>query len=122
MESIWISSCSHFDISPEVSEKWLKRILEKYSDPCRFYHNESEMFLKKLEFLTNSSKSIIFASIFQYFEFDLNSSCVEINCNAFKEFFLEAGLKDVSFINIFNCIHLLKKTRIHFRKTSRKWS
>lgn len=110
MESIWISSCNHFEISPEVSEKWLKKILVKYSEPCRFYHNESEMFLKKLEFLTNSSKSIIFASIFQYFEFDLNLSCVEINCNSFKEFYLEAGLNDVSFYCYFNLkLNLLKR-------------
>lgn len=100
MENIWISSCNDFEINPEVAEKWLKKILQKYSESGRFYHNESVMFLKKLEFLQNSSKSIIFASIFQYFEFDLNQSCVELNCNVFKEFFLEAGLKDVSFLSL----------------------
>lgn len=96
MDTLFKSACNDYKVPPTVIDKWLDKLKEKYGESHRYYHNEENMFSRKIHFLQNSSNYVIFATIFQYYEFDSKKNCVEKNCDAFKEFIQDAGINDVS--------------------------
>lgn len=101
MDALWRVICEKQNIPKAITESWLDKIHKKYSDSNRFYHNEVCMINKKLSFIENSSDFIVFATIFQYYEFDSKRNCTEQNCNVFRDFYKESGVDNVStFINM----------------------
>lgn len=95
-EAVWNRVCEGAGVSSAVAERWLLQIREKYSGPTRFYHN-LELLDKKAEFLGDDQPNhLVFAVVFQYFEFDARTNCTETNCKAFRQFCDEAALGDVS--------------------------
>ncbi|XP_070510088.1 uncharacterized protein [Chironomus tepperi] len=89
-------------ISDEVLSEWQKKIEEQYSN--RHYHNLN-MIEKKMEVIREFtddetlSCALIFASIFQYYHFDGKEDKVQDNCDEFKLFVEQAGIKDTALIN-----------------------
>lgn len=75
--------------------------MEKYSQENRFYHNV-EMLDKKMELIEELSasneglrNSLALASVFQYFHFDGKTDHKDENCDEFRLFVDQAGIKDV---------------------------
>jgi hypothetical protein len=97
MYKIWTNSCETHNVQPDVMKSWWDKIDKKYSEPHRFYHNQA-MLAQKADLLNsvNVDSSIVFATIFQYFEFDVKVNSVDANCLAFREFLIDAGIEDVS--------------------------
>jgi predicted metal-dependent HD superfamily phosphohydrolase len=97
MYPIWTRTCEAHNVQPAVAKSWWDKIDKKYSEPHRFYHNQG-MLAQKAELLNSVvvDSSIVFATIFQYFEFDVKVNSVEANCLAFREFLCDAGIEDVS--------------------------
>jgi hypothetical protein len=95
MNTVWQEACNKYNVKPAIATGWWNKIDKKYSEEHRFYHNQSQMLVEKAEFLhSDVSSTIVFATIFQYFEFDVKKNCIEANCKAFKEFIIEAELVD----------------------------
>lgn len=115
-EIFWLKSCANQRIPSEYAEKWLKSIQTKYNtESSRIYHN-SNVLIKKCDFLDSlcASNSIakfddylIFAIAFQYYHFDLKTDYVDRNCIAFREMCDDASVSDVSWIVIVITLWLL---------------
>lgn len=102
-EQIWFQSCENQQISHDIANKWLKSIQTKYNtESHRIYHNFNVLvkkldFLKSIESLVDYSDFLIFAIVFQYYNFDVqNSDSREKNQIAFREFCDEACNTNVS--------------------------
>lgn len=96
------SVCKSLNISENIANEWKSKVEAQYLDENRFYHNIS-MLDKKMELIGDIESeslrdSLILASIFQYFHFDAKRDHGEENCNEFRLFADEAGVKDVSTI------------------------
>lgn len=106
-DQFWFQSCENQNISHDSAAKWLNSIQTKYNtESHRIYHNLNVL-TKKFDFLNsigssvNYSDSLIFAIVFQYYNFDLKSSdCSEQNCTAFREFCCDAHFDNVSSSNV----------------------
>lgn len=87
-------------ISDEVLSEWQTKIENQYVN--RHYHNLN-MIEKKMEVIReftddeSLSCALILASIFQYYHFDGKEDKIQDNCDEFKLFVEQAGIKDVSF-------------------------
>lgn len=98
----WTKACVHCKIPHDIAERWLNVIRTKYNtESHRFYHNSNILnekckFLLSLDSSVQFSDYLIFALAFQYYHFDLKSDCCELNCTAFRQFFEETGIDDVS--------------------------
>jgi predicted metal-dependent HD superfamily phosphohydrolase len=80
------------------SHDWIFKVEAQYSETNRYYHN-LQMLDKKMELIEElcvKSNAIILASIFQYFHFDAKRDKREENCDEFKLFVDQVGIKDVS--------------------------
>lgn len=106
---LWSKSCENYAVSKDVAAHWHRLIQTKYStEPNRFQHN-FHLLEKKCQFLFDLRETITFADYivftlaFQYYHFDSNALCCEMNCSAFREFYGEAGINDVSklFLSIY---------------------
>lgn len=94
-ETIWSSTCKSVNIPETISNKWLDLLKTQYSEEHRNYYKWN-VFEIKINFMKNISNHIIFAVFFQYYECNVKEDCLENNCNAFKEFYSESGIDDVS--------------------------
>ena len=101
MELAFKNVCS--DVVPEaVRSEWMQNIREKYSEPHRFYHNQN-MLESKLELIDELAKneddkrSMILATFFQYYHYNVKKDYRQKNVAAFRLFIEQSGLKDVSF-------------------------
>lgn len=110
-EKLWFQSCVYEKILMETANAWFKRIQTKYStESHRFYHNLN-VINKKCDFLLSLrsdvqySDYLVFAIVFQYFNFDLTTDCTESNITAFRDFYNSTGIDNVS------CVHLCFKLR-----------
>lgn len=87
------------EIPDDVINDWKEKIEKQYQD--RHYHNLN-MIEKKMEVIREFtddevlSCALILASIFQYYHFDAKDDIVSDNCEEFKMFVEQAGIKDVS--------------------------
>lgn len=102
LKSVTLSVCNSLNISEKIASEWISRIMEKYSDENRFYHNV-EMLEKKMELIEELSvsnealrNSLALGSVFQYFHFDGKRDHKQENCDEFGLFAEQAGIKDVS--------------------------
>lgn len=101
-EKRWIESCQNQKIPPNIANKWLQTIQTKYNtESHRIYHNftvlsNKSKCLHSIAAIANVSDYLIFALAFQYYHFDLKINCTEQNCQAFREFYNESGVDNVS--------------------------
>lgn len=95
------SICDSLKISPQTSSDWMAKIREQYSGEKRHFHNV-QLLEKKLELIEEVAgdepfkKSLVLATLFQYFHYDVKRDLKQENCNEFKLFVDESGIKDVS--------------------------
>lgn len=102
LKSVCFSVCNSLNISESTASEWITRIMAQFSEENRFYHNV-EMLEKKMELIEELSvsnealrNSLALASVFQYFHFDGKRDHKEENCDEFRLFVDQAGIKDVS--------------------------
>lgn len=102
LEKLWFQSCENQKIPTEIAKTWLTQIQTKYTtETHRFYHNLNVL-NKKCDFLLSIGSAVefsdylVFAIIFQYYNFDLKTDCIEINCTTFREFLNAADTDNVS--------------------------
>lgn len=99
LKSVTLSVCNSLNISEQIASEWITRIMSNYQN--RYYFNV-EMLEKKMELIEELSSneavrnSLALASVFQYFHFDGKSDHKEENCDEFRLFVDQAGIKDVS--------------------------
>lgn len=104
---LWNRTCANRNIPNSIADHWLNKILQKYDTEIqRSYHN-SQILRTKCELIQelhalNHIKSIdclVFAIFFQYYEFDVKSNCSDKNGDAFRQFYNQTNVDDVSTIN-----------------------
>lgn len=91
------SVCKSLGVSENVSSNWISRLTVQYKEANRYYHN-LQMLDKKMELIRElgvESHSLVLACIFQYSIFDAKRDRRDENCDEFKLFVDEAGIKDV---------------------------
>lgn len=96
---LWSRACHECSIDDAIASRWLKNILDKYdSEAERIHHNSKILQIKSDQIieLNSFSSALIFAIFFQYYHFNVNSDCGELNRNAFRLFCTEANWKNVS--------------------------
>lgn len=100
---IWSKACNHYDIPEDTIRSWYERIRNKLNEDTtkRVYHNWSCMLAPKRPELENAKPYIVFAAFFQYYEFDLERSCVSDNCKIFQQFCEDGMIEDVSILKRF---------------------
>jgi predicted metal-dependent HD superfamily phosphohydrolase len=97
LNSVWIA----FSVPSETSSRWMADIKRQYSEEKRYFHNV-QMLEKKLqlieEFAGDESfrNALILATLFQYFHYDVKCDQKKENCESFKVFVDQTGIKDVS--------------------------
>ena len=100
MENLWHTICKKYNIPTDIISLWYQKLINNYSDSKRYYHNDNKLMSKKIILMNNFKNKIndfiIFAIIFQYYEFDVQHNCSEKNCNAFVQFLADSGINDVS--------------------------
>ncbi|KAJ9601537.1 hypothetical protein L9F63_000280 [Diploptera punctata] len=86
------------DFSKSVADEWWTKILKKYSEDGRNYHNIQHL-EEKLEHLNSVKQvlknpdAVVLAIIFHYYEYDPKAvDCVEKNCEHFNKFADESGI------------------------------
>lgn len=112
LEKLWYQSCENQKIPSETAKTWLSKIQTKYNtESHRIYHNLNVL-NKKCDFLLSLGSSVqfsdylIFAIVFQYYQFEMNTDCCALNCTAFHEFYNASGVDNVSCLtNRFNRIY-----------------
>lgn len=102
LEKLWFKSCENQKIPLESAELWLNKIQTKYNTEAhRIYHNLN-ILNKKCDFLLSFGSSVefsdylVFAIVFQYYNFDLKTDSLELNCTAFRDFCNKSGVDNVS--------------------------
>lgn len=99
---LWSRSCENYAVSKDVAMHWHHLIETKYSTESNRYQHNFHLLEKKCKFLYELRETITFADYivftlaFQYYHFDSNALCCDMNCSAFREFYGEAGINDVS--------------------------
>lgn len=94
------SVCNKLNISENITNEWKSKIESQYLKENRYYHNIA-MLNKKVELIEDQIKneslrqSLIFASIFQYYHFDAKRDRRDENCDEFRLFVEETGIKEV---------------------------
>lgn len=89
------------EVPSEVSDQWLENIRKQYSEEKRYFHNV-QMLENKLELIEEVAKDVpfknvlILATYFQYFHYDVKRDLKKENCDEFRKFIDQAGIKDVS--------------------------
>lgn len=93
--------CESLKVPSETSSLWLDNIREQYSGEKRYFHNV-QMLEKKFELIEEVAQgepfknALILATYFQYFHYDVKRDLKRENCDEFKLFIDQAGIKDVS--------------------------
>lgn len=101
---LWNRMCEKRKISPSIAHHWLNRILQKYDTESHRSYHTSQILRTKCELIheldalnqIKSIDSLAFAIFFQYYEFDVKSNCSDKNGDAFRQFYTEANVDDVS--------------------------
>lgn len=95
----WARACAVFGIPSDVATKWFNTLQKSYSPSgSRFYHNWNMLTFKVnlVGTVDPFPSRLIFAVFFQYFEYDVRQDSSEMNSGAFKRFYVEAGIDNVS--------------------------
>lgn len=106
------SICDSLEVAPEIASDWMNRIVQQYSGEKRYFHNV-QLLEKKFELVEelaeaeSSKQPLILAITFQYFHYDVKRDLKQENCDVFKLFIDQSGIKDVS-------VQVLKTVEFHF--------
>lgn len=98
---LFTSICETLNIHPEASSEWMGNIMRQYSEANRHFHNV-QMLEKKLlligEFASEEpfKNALVLATLFQYYDYDVKRDLKKENCDQFRLFIDQAGIKDVS--------------------------
>lgn len=98
---LFTSICETLNIPPEASSEWMGNIMRQYSEANRHFHNV-QMLEKKLlligEFASEEpfKNALVLATLFQYYDYDVKRDLKKENCDQFRLFIDQAGIKDVS--------------------------
>lgn len=98
---LFISYCDKHNISSKTSSDWLENIKRQYSSEKRHFHNV-ELIEKKLNLVEDIvveeefKDALVIATLFQYFHYDVKSDLKKENCDEFRLFINQTGIKDVS--------------------------
>lgn len=93
--------CESYNISSATSSEWMKNIKAQYSGEKRYFHNV-QMLEKKFELIKEFAQderlqnALILATLFQYYHYDVKHDLKKENCDEFKLFIDQSGIKDVS--------------------------
>ena len=97
---LFLSICGTYNVSPTTSSKWMENIKRQYSGEKRYFHNV-QMLEKKFELIEEFAKdepfknALILATLFQYYHYDVKRDLKKENCDEFKLFVDQSGIKDV---------------------------
>lgn len=100
---LFISICDGREISPETSRKWLDKITQQYLSENRHFHNVALIekkfnLIKEIAGHEKFMDALVLATLFQYFHYDVKSDLKKENCDEFRLFVNETGIKDVSLV------------------------
>lgn len=96
--------CKSLNIPQELLNRWSNQIWNQYTGEQRRYHNLHTLG-KKLDLINDfvdkpfDKTALILASYFQHYHFNTKQSSQE-NCNEFRLFVREAGIKDVRTVDV----------------------
>lgn len=98
---LFISHCNNREIPSKISLEWLETIKLQYSSDKRHFHNvaliEQKLTLaKEIGGDDEFNDALVFAILFQYFNYDVKRDLKKENCDEFRLFVEQAGIKDVS--------------------------
>lgn len=97
LEEHWMRACEDNSVPLEVANKWHNLIMNRHHDyNLRHYHNDKLLIFKINLLEPNAASHLIFAIFFQYYEFDVRDFGYAENCDAFKKFYIESGINNVS--------------------------
>jgi predicted metal-dependent HD superfamily phosphohydrolase len=100
---VFISICDERKISSKTSREWLDKITQEYSGENRHFHNVA-LIEKKLSLIKEIidqdelMDALVLATLFQYFHYDVKNDLKKENCDEFKLFINQTGIKDVSLV------------------------
>jgi len=103
MES-FLSICQSLNVSEETSSEWMANINRQYSGENRYFHNV-QMLEKKLDLIEEFAgeesfkNALVLSTFFQYYNYDVKRDLKRENCDEFKLFIDQSGIKDESLIN-----------------------
>lgn len=107
----WDTVCQKNYIPISIATIWYDKLAINYKQNTRYYHNE-QVLEQKFNFLKQNviangdngdgmlRSHLIFAIFFQYYKFDVKRNCATENCDAFRYFYNQAALNDVSICSV----------------------
>lgn len=123
MELLFTSICDKYKVQSERSSEWLSNLKAQYSSENRHFHNV-QMLEMKLALIVDFAgdevfkDALILAALFQYYHYDVKRDLKKENCDGFKLFIDQTGIKDVSIELLFFRISLISSPRVFFRSLS----
>ena len=98
---LFILHCNNRQIPSKISLEWLESMKQQYSSDNRHFHNvaliEKKLTLaKEIAGDDGFNDALVFAILFQYFNYDVKRDLKKENCDEFRLFVEQAGIKDVS--------------------------
>jgi predicted metal-dependent HD superfamily phosphohydrolase len=98
---LFISICDSRKIPSKTANEWLENVKRQYSAENRHFHNVAliEKKLKLAKEIAGDEKlndALVYAILFQYFNYDVKRDLKKENCDAFRLFIDQAGVGDVS--------------------------
>lgn len=111
--------CETNKVPTETGSQWLENIKRQYSSENRHFHN-LELIEKKLSLVREIASdegfkdALVLATVFQYFHYDVKRDLKKENCDEFRLFIDQTGIKNVSGISPKSLV----KSRKSFRNLS----
>lgn len=98
---LFLSICETYNVSPATSSEWMANIKRQYSGEKRYFHNV-QLLEKKLDLIEEFAgdecfrNALVLATLFQYYRYDVKRDLKRENCDEFRLFIDQSGIKDVS--------------------------
>lgn len=98
---LFLSVCESLKVDSQTSSEWWDTIKREYSRETRHFHN-LQMLERKFGLIEELAMdepfkgALVLATLFQYFHYDTKSDLKSENCEEFKRFVEQTGVKDVS--------------------------
>jgi hypothetical protein len=97
---LFISTCAKHDVPSKTTNEWMADFQRRFQDENRHFHNVAlvERKLKLAEEIAGDefNDALVFAIFFQYFHYDVKRDMKKENCDGFRLFIEQAGIKNVS--------------------------
>lgn len=97
---LFIKACEKYKVPSKICNDRMKQFLKQYSTDNRHFHNIVliEKKLKLAEEIAGDEfiDALVFAILFQYFNYDVKRDLKKENCDEFQLFVDQAKIEDVS--------------------------